>query len=417
MNIAEALSKGIARVAKDHYKEKKAEERGQRAYRSWSRPRRSVKDAVFAAMPEAIRLASGGGTLPFAVRQLFYQVRPLIQGASDRELDYAYFTPSLVAAYEEDYGPIPGILYDARGTFQEPHEDGQRVAMGTSGVAAYTLPDYTFNKVLYVEKEGFDGVFKAAKLGERYDLAIMYGKGYAVRAAKELLALASDQDISVLVLHDCDIDGYEIARTLGEATRTAPDHYIDLIDIGLSVADVEEMDLQTEYAYRRRQPSYEFRHRLTAKERQFFLDTSRRTELNALTAPQLVAFVERKLEEHGIDDKVVPPEERVGEAFLATSRDEMQVAADALVKEAIANLCGVDDLNALAVELLLKDYAAPSDLRERMSEELHNGRRQDSWRAFVNGEAGERVKEWVDECRETMLADLAGRLQGNKEAT
>ena len=84
---------------------------------------------------------------------------------------------------------------------------------------AYLLPDWCFNKVLYVEKKGLLPVLQAASLAERYDMAIIAAEGYASRAAKALLAAAEGTGaVTVLVLHDADVDGYNISRTLREAT-------------------------------------------------------------------------------------------------------------------------------------------------------------------------------------------------------
>jgi hypothetical protein len=227
LSIAEALSKSIAHVTKEHYRQKRATERsGSRTDRSWYRPRRDVlKEHVFAVMPAAVAAASSNGRFPFKVRQLFYQIRPRLQHLTDKELAYSYFTPPLVTEYEDLYGEIPDLLYDARGTFHEPHT-GVKVPLGTADVSNYTIMPWTFDKVLYIEKEGFDLVLDAAKLAERFDIAIMGGKGYATRAAKDLLSMAQGHGVIVLVLHDCDDDGRKIAKTLAGATRTRPYHPI-----------------------------------------------------------------------------------------------------------------------------------------------------------------------------------------------
>ena len=52
--------------------------------------------------------------------------------------------------------------------------------------------------------------------------------------------------MKLFVLHDADINGYDIARTLGEATKRMPDHNIEVIDLGLTVPQAIERDLETE---------------------------------------------------------------------------------------------------------------------------------------------------------------------------
>lgn len=58
------------------------------------------------------------------------------------------------------------------------------------------------------------------QLGQRLDMAIIYGKGYAATACRDLLALFNISDVRIFVLHDADISGYDIARTLGDRAGT-----------------------------------------------------------------------------------------------------------------------------------------------------------------------------------------------------
>ncbi|GAH76664.1 unnamed protein product, partial [marine sediment metagenome] len=205
----------------------------------------SVKDAVFKVMKQAASKASANFTLPYSVRQLYYQVRPLIQEYTNKELNYAYFTPPLVTDYEETYGPLQGLIYEPRGHLIEPHRDIE-VPLGTVDVAGYEIPDYEYDKILYIEKEGFRQIFAAVKLGQRYDMALMTAKGFATRAAKQLLDHATTKDITILAAHDADISGYEIVRTLESETRTTRGMYIDVIDLGLTVKEALDMGLQAE---------------------------------------------------------------------------------------------------------------------------------------------------------------------------
>lgn len=324
MSIAEALAKSIAHVAQEHYRQKKAAERhGSRSYRAWYRPPRDVlKEDVFEVMPAAVAAASGGGALPFKVRQLYYQVRPLLQDLTDKTLEYAYFTPALVTEYEELHGPIPGLLYDARGTFTEPHT-GKAVPLGTAEVSNYAVPDWTFDKILYIEKEGFAPVLEAAKFAERFDVGIMGGKGYATRAAKDLLARAEAHGVTVLVAHDCDGDGRQIARTLAEGTRTRPSHSLNIIDIGLHASDAAVMGLAAE--------------RTRAGER---------VELNAMTSRQFIDFLEQRLDAHGLTEKVIPPDASLPE--LTAERYRKRI--DAWVEDATRELLSMDQIKHLIAD-------------------------------------------------------------------
>jgi DNA topoisomerase VI subunit A len=73
---------------------------------------------------------------------------------------------------------------------------------------------------LFVEKEGFDPLLKAAHIDEKFDLAIMSTKGMSVVAARALVdEICHDHDIPLLLLHDFDKAGFSIAGTLQRDTR------------------------------------------------------------------------------------------------------------------------------------------------------------------------------------------------------
>ncbi len=91
----------------------------------------------------------------------------------------------------------------------------------------YELPSWQFDKVLYIEKEGtWPPSSRPTSWARRNDLAVIFGKGYAVTACRTLLARNEFRDMTILVLHYADTDGYNIARTLGEVTAPArpPQH-------------------------------------------------------------------------------------------------------------------------------------------------------------------------------------------------
>ena len=152
-------------------------------------PKVSQKEIVFEVLPQAIRNAGTN----FSRRDLYYATRPLAYAHDDWEsgktLSYGYFSQSLLTEYQEMHGPIAGLWSDARGHLLEPHT-GNSVALGTREVAAYTFPEYTFDKILYVEKEGELSKLKAAKLAERYDMAICSGKGQPTEAVRTLFERA-----------------------------------------------------------------------------------------------------------------------------------------------------------------------------------------------------------------------------------
>jgi hypothetical protein len=112
----------------------------------------------------------------------------------------------------------------------------------------------------------------------------------------------------VLVLHDFDVSGFSIFGTLGTTNRRYRfRNKVPVIDIGLRLSDVERLSLQSEPVetkgdWDKRAKTLKMHGALPA-EIEFLRD--QRVELDAMTAPEFVAFLEGKLVENGVS-KVVP---------------------------------------------------------------------------------------------------------------
>ena len=121
--------------------------------------------------------------------------------------------------------------------------------LGTREVDAYAPPDWTYSKILVVEKEGRAAALQAVQLAERYDMAIIANEGFGAVACRtllvkirKLLAGAHGQVVKVYSMHDADPYGYNIHATLGEPTVRMPGHRLEVIDLGLAVADAIRLD-------------------------------------------------------------------------------------------------------------------------------------------------------------------------------
>ena len=161
--------------------------------------------------------------------------------------------------------------------------------------------------MLFVEKEGFDPLLKAAGIAERFDVAIMSTKGMSTTAARLLLDRLAPEVDRVFVLHDFDVSGFSIFGTLASSGRRYTyTNDVPLIDIGLRLTDVAAMDLQAERVtvsdwYARAATLR--RHGATDQEIEFL--SRRRVELNAMTSRQFIEFIEAKFAEHGVE-KALP---------------------------------------------------------------------------------------------------------------
>jgi hypothetical protein len=352
----------------------KAEERSpaSRSYR-YSRMTRergiSFKEAAAEIMESAYLKASGNGEYPANARQIMYAARPHIQKVTGRELNDDYFTQTLLPNYLTETGVDWDVVYDARGHFNEPH-DGRSFGIGTLEVRQYLAdladpelveaalaqakvdtcgPIGSFGAVLFIEKEGFDQHFKAAQIAEKFDLAIMSTKGVSVTAARALVdEMCADNDIPLLLLHDFDKAGFLIAGTLQRDTRRYEfQNSIEVIELSLSLADVKAMGLEGEYQHHPKADKNALIANLrengaTEAEIEFMFrdfDTTRstrRVELNAMTSPQFISFVERKLNEHGIK-KIVPDKAELADAYRLFARGH---AAEQIVKRELNKLNG-----------------------------------------------------------------------------
>ena len=319
--IGDTIFGAIKPLYKEGEKQRKQRVRVPRtSYYYAPEPKISQKEIVFEILPRAI---ANAGT-NFSRRDLYYAARPLCYDHSEWEtgktLEYSYFSQQLLTEYQEENGLIAGMWTDPRGHLHEPHT-GKSVALGTREVASYEFPEYTFDKILYVEKEDELSKLKAAKLAERYDMAICSGKGQPTEAVRTLFEHAEGKDFQLFVFHDADLDGYNIARVMAEETRRMPDYSVDVVDIGLTIEDAVEMGLAPEPFRRKKNISWELRSRLSPMAREYLCQRDgyrgihgQRFELNAiLPDTRRIEYIERKLKENGVRDKVIPPEHALAE--------------------------------------------------------------------------------------------------------
>jgi hypothetical protein len=386
-------------VTKDWTKQRKAEERDasaqtRRVARLTRVDRVTIRHAAFQVMEDAYQRASNNGTLPANPRQIYYAARREILLATDRDvLESGYFLQVLLRDYMEEYDCSNwDVVWDARGHFTEPHtgrvipvgtlevrqylgdrpELGPAVEVGRDALYSTKGPENRYKTVLFIEKEGFDQLLAAARIPERYDLAIMSTKGMSVSAARLLLDHLVTQGVTkILVLHDFDVSGFSIVGTLGTSSNTYRfRNKVPIIDIGLRLTDVEAMDLLPEPFFTQKAwwsiSETLKRHGATPEEIQFLRD--KRVELNAMASDEFIAFIERKFEEHGVW-KVVP------DASI------IERHARRLIEQRL-----VDKILEKTLPKIKKQAAAtalPADLRQGIEVELHE-RPELSWDAAVS---------------------------------
>lgn len=393
MRIGDAVVSAVSTAAKPwaQVERKKIRDstRGERAMERWMRGVRrdpSIKEAAFEVMVEAYEKASGGGQFPVTARQVMYAARPLILAHTEKPLgkDFAaYFTQNLLPAYTRGRPEQTArwdVIYDARGHLSEPHTN-RVVSLGTLEVRRYladarnvTLQNDVFVKplnlsypthgpvnrykhVLFVEKEGFNGILAAARIADRFDIAIMSTKGYSSTAARSLVEAL--HGTRMFVLHDFDKDGLGILHTLRHDTeryqfRSPP----DVVDLGLRLTDVEAEDLDAEpVSYRRETRRTLRRYGATADELEFLVDRGQRVELNAFTSDRFVVWLERKLTAHGAK-KLIPEDAILAAAYRrAVMRQHVNEGLEDLEAKAreVADAVPIPKALAREVKLCLRN--------------------------------------------------------------
>jgi hypothetical protein len=330
------------------------------------------KEIVFREIPAAVAHVSGGGGSRYNVRQLFYAIRPKLIEAIDREPLWGTFC-KIVTEYEDAQGhDLPGVYRDNRGSLYTPH-DGTEMPLGTLSVEAYRRPEWVFNKILYCEKEGFFPLLRDAGFPERYDCALLTSKGFATRAARDVIDLLGEtkEPITFLCIHDADAHGTVIYEKLVKATLARPARKVRVLNLGLEPGEALAMRLQVEPVERRakRRPVAGY---VTAEWAEWL--QTHRVELNAMTSRQFVAWLSGKMDD--LAGKVIPPIDVLRLRLRLAIEGELE----RLIRERILKEADIDGRVRAAfraahdgLKPLIADTAR--SIKKRVSRELKNNPR------------------------------------------
>jgi hypothetical protein len=328
--IAEAVSKAVRKSRRPNATSKK-----------------SQKDVVLDHLDEVIASVSGNGEYRFNERQLFYALRPIVTSELGDELKIGNFK-NIITDYEAKHGEIPGMYREPRGTIYHPHT-GETISLGTLMVEDYERPPWTYNKLVYIEKEGFSEALKDVRWAERHDCSLMSSKGFSTRAARDLIDKLAEHDepVTVFCVHDADAAGSMIFQTLQEETKARGARKVQIVNLGLEPWEALEMGLEVETidADDKKRPVADYLRERRDQGWEDWLQTHR-VELNAMTTPTFITWLDGKMAGRG--GKLIPP----GNVLLAEFDDRIETVIRDEITARILREAGLEDQVAAAVAAL-----------------------------------------------------------------
>lgn len=267
---------------------------------------------------EAFNKASNNGRYAITARQIWYKMRE-IAPIIEKKNTYADFTQNILTEWIDANPEYEDkVNFSDRGNF---YVDGSQMGLGTANVRSFidTLGkasntfdcyggvsntmhiednfnlEYKYDKVLYIEKTGFDAIFKAEKVGEKYNMIIVSGQGFSTRAAKTLLYEVQQRGLKLYCLHDLDISGVFIFDSFRNANMKFK-YEIPIEDLGVTFEDVEKYGIEPELVEIKKEDTKKLES-LPYEYQKFFDsgDMYRRVELNAFTTEQMLEILDRKL--------------------------------------------------------------------------------------------------------------------------
>lgn len=272
-------------------------------------------------LTEAYQVASSGGKYATTARQIFYKLRELA-GFEEGKSTYNDFTQKVLTEWiDNNPEAAERVYFSERGNY---FIGDMQAGLGTASVNVTINNDddakniftlyggwtngglllkrdfnlrYQYSRVLYIEKTGFDGVFKAEQIGKKYHMIIVSGQGFITRAGKTLLHYFQQQGLKLYCMHDFDYSGVNIINSIREPNEKFSDP-IEIEDIGITLDDIRHYGIKPEPVKIKKKDYDKIdKSRYTPEQRRFFFrgDHVQRVELNAFTTAQILEIIDKKL--------------------------------------------------------------------------------------------------------------------------
>jgi hypothetical protein len=390
-------------------------------------------EATFDVINEAIRHETSDGKYPYyKQRMLWYTVCELLEKKGFRAFapEYKYF-PLILDRCKEKGVNLSGILLEANSILQEPRNN-VLTYLSTEGEATYEIPSWKYNKVLHIEKKGFQDVIIANRLHDRLDACVIGGQGQSSFAVRKLLhrieeaAKERNEQIVIYSIHDADVWGTGIYLSLSRPTGRMKDNQVSIVDLGLSILEGKKLGFKPEKITMkkpRRIPinvlAYLSEEELLAltgfqDKRDLYnpIKVHYRIELNAFTPEEFLNWVTQKIEEQGTKPKVRPPDSIIEEETDRQTGDNLEKYIKDLMFQLLGGQETVDQWKAQITE---QKSLNTLDLRQVVDETLKTFP-LDGWKEILQ----QHVKSYV----ETIFKDpksideavkyILDKLEGNK---
>ncbi|MGD0885900.1 MAG: hypothetical protein ABSA46_13705 [Thermodesulfovibrionales bacterium] len=397
-------------------------------------PKVTIVSVVRKRIDDLIKKVSDNLSHRYNPRHLYYPMRDIVnEELPGTVLNWKYFELMVTDIESENESDLPGIYRDLRGTLYHPHlkED---IPLGTLNVERYKRPDWTFNKILYIEKEGFFEILKDLEWPERNDCALLTSKGFATRAARDVIDLLGDTDEEIMFfcVHDADAYGTLIYQCLVRATKARPARRVKVHNLGLEPWEALMMGLRVEDAEKTkdRKPVAEYAKYIEIYDEEDIEESvdqkvwnewltflreqgrnlnreqwnewlseckieyvgngvdwekwlqSNRIELNAITILNFMRWLDEKMLRYG-PGKVLPPEEIIRNEIREVAKEKFS----ARIREQLNRKFNIEGLVAQELNKRLarieREINSMNHIREDIRKSLQKNATR-TWKIFVN---------------------------------
>ena len=378
------------------------------------------KGETLRVLEAAIKETSSDGGFRFKQRQLWYVVRRMI---GSRYPKYEYFTNAILP--EARRKGVPGLEDLLKEANSEMHTPRSKVplVLSTEEEERYVIPEYSYNKVLYIEKRGFKDVITSNGFHDRFDIAVIGSQGESSEASRRLLSRIEDEakrrgeKIALMCVHDADREGFDIFYTL---RGRSDGRWLELVDIGLSLTEARDLGYEFEDVVLEDAASLNAKlvenlpdqelFFLTGKDRESLrtekIKRYKRVELNAMTPGVFLGWLEGKLRGLGVEGKVRPPDGVVVDSGKRAVREKVE----SIVREEFERAVDAKEIVEVSVERTLKDHDDVPDCTSRLDEALKKYP-SEGWRELVRGFGEKQAVSLAGDTVKEMVADEISKRQ------